>query len=267
MGQFELLVFSRSYFVDLPPEGLAPFVKFINKAYNKPRYKFEYVTTSRVGSYETFFKDFHITEDGGFVLMVMLGPKDSLKTLERDFDSQSTNVEEAFNCDIPQELCDDEDLRFDAKQVVVTAVDKEYRLDKDLYRVLGSSGFVAVNEGIDNANNELVLELTCVSSFMKQFAPKQLEYCVENFLKTLKILEFFKDDEIPSKKFRKVVLEASVIRQHKLLDYYTKHCGFVHSGKPDFLVDFSSKDSGPFTNQIEISRPFNIEFIHRDILL
>lgn len=271
MAEFELLVFPKEYFVnalgnsvdEASEDRTSSITRFINRAYDKVRFKFDIITTPRISENESILDAFHIDSQSGFVLFIVLGPKDPLAKLNRDFNTPASTTEQALMSDIPSDFCDQENLHFDPTNMIVTVVENDYNFEADIQRAIGSCGFIT--KALESQGDKLALELTAFTSYMKKLAPQVLDYSIENFIKTFKILDYLFEGGSQSYVFNNIVLEACVIRQHKLVEYYTAKCGFSQSDKKDFIVDATGKDFGPFDEDISAKCDFNIAFIHRDI--
>lgn len=254
---FEILAFEKLYFVE--NTDLTPFYNFINKSYAKTRYKFNIINSNRIKSPSSYLNDIQLDDYKDYVSLVLLGPKGVCAQLNRRFDQEATNLEEAFNCDIPEDYLDE--LKFDKNaKVKITRVSNDYNLKTDLYRVLGSCGLLLE----DILTNSLKFELSLFTSFMRGLGSKLLDFVIDNYLKTLMITDFF-HLEMDNEKLTKITLDAVVIRDHNLVDYYVNKCGFKQSDRPDLTLNPSANDMGPFEMDLKSHKPFNVAFIYRDI--
>lgn len=256
---FEIIIFPRSYFLD-QSTNKSPLYHLINKAYDKPRYRFGIIQSSRIKDVTSFNDDFHITNDSGFVLFIVLGPTDVFKRLniERDFKVPTHDQESSLTCDIPDEFVDQ--FHFIQNGVTVKVADANYDLEDDLYKVLGSAAF-NVNPSL--SSGDLSLELTAFTSYMKRFGPMFLNYLIEKFIKPLDIIPISQETRISKSQVKSLTLTAHVIRQHGLLEYYVNHCDFASSGEE--ILAQANKSEHLLEGGIKALRDFSIASIYRNI--
>lgn len=161
-----------------------------------------------------------------FRLYILLGPK-SLPP--REF-KESFSLEEAFE--------DDVDLIFDPSQVKFVTVDDDYDLNNDLYRVLGSVGYLIK----DNQS----AYMTAFTSYIRNLGPNLINLTIPRL-----------------SKFDIKVIEANCVREHQLVKYYTEKCGFKPMDVPDDICTVD-KSLGSFES-VEAYRDFRVAFIHRHL--
>ncbi|EGV61411.1 hypothetical protein PSN45_000083 [Yamadazyma tenuis] len=254
MSEFELLILPKNYLVTR--SHWTPYYKFVNKSYDKPRFQYECVSGKRISSPTSFLSDLDLEANLDALLFILLGPKDVCGKLQRDFDLESQSLQDAYACDIPKEYF--EKLRFNASKVKIKEINDDYDLQDDLYRVLASSGYL-VKETFDN---QLTLELTAFTSFMRSLGSLTFEFVVENYLQNLKFLEYTNNPQISSQKYDKVLIEAYVIREHGLVDFYIKKCKFQPTTYPDKLF---KPELTTTSKRIIAKAEFSLAIFHREV--
>ncbi|CAH6720149.1 hypothetical protein CLIB1444_03S05512 [[Candida] jaroonii] len=219
---YQILEFTQSYLLSHDSE---PFYKFVNKAYDKPKFKFQVIKTRRIITMDSFNKEMSISSGRDFRLYVLLGPK----TLPpREF-KESFSLEEAFE--------DDVDLVFDPSNVEFVTVDDEYDMNNDLYRVLGSVGY---------SIKEDTAYMTAFTSYIRNLGPNMINLTIPRL-----------------SQFNVKGIEANCVREHQLFTYYTEKCGFQPSGQPDDICKVG-KSLGSFSTAVAY-RDFSVAFIYRPL--
>lgn len=269
---FELLVIRDSWFLNRSDKSdFDALTKVINKAYSKARYKFDIIKTPRIKDPTTFVEDFAINDKNRFHLFVLLGPEEGFDQLhqkdsyERNFDIPNRNLNESYACDIPGEYHDL--LEFNSQSdLEINEIDHDFVLDdKILKRVLGTMGLKIHNsrDAKDVGTNELLL--TCFTSFMRNTAPVLLDTVIYRYLLKEKYMASHKLLKDPTKK---VILHADVVKEHKLVEYYSAKCGFVFSR--EILIEVNEEGhlkDNPFEDNILATKNFHISFIHKEIVI
>lgn len=268
---FKLLVLKNDWFFK-PNSGYPDFeklTKLINKAYSKARYKFDIITTQRIKDPTTFLEDFSIDNDKRFCFFILLGSEsifDKIRledNFERDFSIPNRNLEESYACDIPEKYYDL--LGFDnTSEIEIEEVDCNYVLDDNsLKRVLGTAGLKDCSKEEREVNDTSELALTCFTSFMRNTAPQILDTVIYKYLLEPR---YMSSHRLLNTATMKVMLYAEVIREHKLVEYYSSKCGFEFSSEILIEVDDNGKlKNNPFEDNILATRNFHVSFIHREI--
>ncbi|CAH2350241.1 hypothetical protein CLIB1423_01S05666 [[Candida] railenensis] len=267
---FELVGIPNTWFSTADEESLRILTRIINKSYDKPRFKFGVIGSSRVKSPQTFPSDFEISHKKPFVLYLLLGPADRVKStlsgVPRDFSVISQNITEAYDSDIPARFVDD--LSFDKhSDFSISIVGDDYRITNDiLERVIGTVGFKEyVSTGSEHVKE---LELTSFTSFLKNSGPHLLEVVIEKVL--LRRTEFDKLFGIDRNKLKSFKINGVVIKEHGLVKYYTSKCGFIEAAKEDTLIEVD-KDGNLVGNELEDGiiafKSFHLSYIYRLIEL
>lgn len=268
---FKLLVLKNDWFFK-PNSGYPDFeklTKLINKAYSKARYKFDIITTQRIKDPTTFLEDFSIDNNKRFCFFILLGSEslfDKIRledNFERDFSIPNRNLEESYACDIPEKYYDL--LGFDnTSEIEIEEVDCNYVLDDNsLKRVLGTAGLKDCSKEEREVNDTSELALTCFTSFMRNTAPQILDTVIYKYLLEPR---YMSSHRLLNTATMKVMLYADVIREHKLVEYYSSKCGFEFSSEILIEVDDNGKlKNNPFEDNILATGNFHVSFIHREI--
>lgn len=270
---FEVLVIPYSWIHSSRPNSkFIGLRQLINRSYDKPRYKFGIIQTPRIKTVDSLLNDLSIGIDDEICIYLLLGSQtifDKLETYHgyiRDFSKEATNVEESFQCDIPADFYHFFNLDRLDSEVSVQVVDDDFELDHNvLRRVIASVGMRSFHGESDPKSKDF--ELTSFTSFMRNTAPRFLEYVIN---------ECLLDPErfgLLSRKgnlhdFESITLHADVIEEHNLVPYYVQNCGFEKSNKQSIKLTIDENKraaSGVLEDGILASRDFHIGFIHRTI--
>lgn len=249
----ELVILPKDWFFQGDNSRFAPLQKLINKSYDKARYKFDIIRSSRIKTPTSLLTDLCVTKDDEINLFMFLGPVEKFKEeFIRDF-SASKNLQEAFSCDIPESLL--KEFEFDETDLKISIADPEFVIDDSiLSRILGTVGLRSYHEEkISDSIKEL--ELTAFTSFMRITGPKLLDIVISRFLVERYSL------------YHKILLHADVIREHRLVEYYSQKCGFKQESKEDVLIEAAETfaGNGYLEKGIVASQDFHIAFISREI--
>lgn len=270
---FKLLVLRNDWFFKPYSEfpDFEKLTKLINKSYSKARYKFDIIRTQRIKDPNTFLEDFSIDNNKRFCFFILLGPESLFDKIrlednyDRDFNIPNRNLEESYACDIPEKYYDL--FRFDnTSELEIEEVGTDYVLDdRTLKRVLGTAGLKSCNKEEPNACETSELLLTCFTSFMRNTAPQILDAMINKYL-----LEssYMSSHGLLNTTTKKVILYAEVIREHKLVEYYSSKCGFEFSS--EILIEVDDKGrlkNNPFEDNILATKNFHVSFIHREIYI
>lgn len=268
---FKLLVLRNDWFFK-PYYNLPDFenlTKLINKAYSKARYKFDIIRTQRVKDPTTLLEDFAIDNNKRFCFFILLGPEDLFDKIrlednyDRDFNTPNRNLEESYACDIPEKYYNL--FRFDnTSELQIEEVSPKYVLDdRTLKRVLGTAGLKSCTKEEPKICETSKLALTCFTSFMRNTAPQILDAVIEKYLLEPR---YMPSHCLLSATTKKVILYADVIREHKLVEYYSSKCGFEFSSEILIEVDNEGRlKNNPFEDNILATKNFHVSFIHRKI--
>ena len=254
----ELIILPRCWFFEGSPTKFAPLQKLINKSYDKNRYKYDIIKSLRIKTPTSLLSDLCFTNDDEISIFMLLGPQDKFEkcssSFVRDF-AESSNLQDSFNCDIPQHLLDEFDFD-ESSELTVSIANPEFQLDnKDLARILGTVGIRSYHSKEKTEPTIKELELTAFTSFMRNLGPKLLDLVVNKYL-----LDLYSQ-------YDTILLHADVIREHNLVEYYSQKCGFNQEDREDVLI----KSLGNFTGNeflekgIVSSKDFHIAFICKEI--
>lgn len=268
---FKLLVLKNEWLFK-PNSRLSDFeklTKLVNKAYSKARFKFDIITTQRIKDPTTFLEDFSIDDDRRVCFFILLGSENLFNKIflednfDRDFSIPNRSLEESYSCDIPEKYYDL--LGFDSNsEIEIEEVDCNYILDDNvLKRVLGTAGLKACSTEETWVNDTSKLTLTCFTSFMRNTAPQILDTVLYKYLLEPR---YMSSHQLLNTTTKKVILNAEVIREHKLVEYYSSKCGFEFSSEILVEVDDNGKlKNNPFEDNILATGNFHVSFIHREI--
>ncbi|KAK6463252.1 hypothetical protein DFJ63DRAFT_111424 [Scheffersomyces coipomensis] len=275
---FELLALRKDWFYHHEEQELrfAGLMKIINKAYDKARFKYGIIETTRIKYPNAIPADLQLSTVDGFALFILLGPEKAFQELKekhnytRDFSTVSSNLEQSFNCDIPEQYLSSFDLN-NLNDVKITIVDNDFELDdKTTNRVLGSAGFRIYAHG-NKDDSILDLELTAFTSYMRKLGPKILNLIIDKCLLNEKLLSKLYPTLGPLEQYNKIIIHADVIKEHGLVQYYVNNCTFQQADKKDIFYEVSEdkkvKSEGTLEEGILATRSFTISFIYREILL
>lgn len=263
--EYELLVLTRNWFLNSAnKESRGYITKLINKAFSLVHYKYEYISSSRVTNADTLIYDLEIEKSDEFCYYVLLGPSEKFDTWKNDgfyrqF-SSTTSLENAYDCNIPQKYIDE--LQFNTNSnISIIVPPSDFQFDSHmLNRVISTCGFKGYN-GTKKGTRVKLLTLAAVTSFMRQSAAPTLEIVISKCLLDPKLLGCLTHDRLETiDKFR---IQADIIKEHQLIDFYTKKCHFKQDDKDDIYV--SSVEDCPFEDLLTINKPFTISFLYRDV--
>lgn len=254
----ELIILPKCWFFEGSPTKFAPLQKLINKSYDKPRYKYDIIKSSRIKTPTSLLSDLCVTNDDEISIFMLLGPEDkfekSSSSFVRDF-AASLNLQDSFNCDIPQHLLDDFDFD-ESSELTVSIAEPDFQLDnKVLARILGTIGIRSYHSKEKSEPTIKELELTAFTSFMRNLGPKLLDLVVNKYL-----LDSYSQ-------YDKILLHADVIREHNLVEYYSQKCGFKQEDRDDVLIETQDNFAGNgfLEKGVVSSQDFHIAFICKEI--
>lgn len=262
----ELLVLNKDWLFGLNQDGIRfeGLSKLINKAYYKARYKFDVITTPRIKNPKCFLDDLQISEKDDICLFIMLGKEEIFAELHqrdnyrRNFNSPTTNLIDSFNCDIPDKYYGLLSLE-NNPDITIKVANPDYVVDDQvLNRTLGTVGIKRYHGKPHLKANEL--QLTSFTSFMRNAGPRILDIVIERYL-------LQHNNNFICTTTEKIILQAEVVREHKLVEYYTSKCGFKESH--DILVKVNENGyllDNPFKESMQATRDFHVTYIFREIL-
>lgn len=252
MKGYDVIVLPKSWFFeDLHDHKFDSLARIINTAYDKPKDKYGIIKTQRIKYPQKLADDLQYSKEKDAVLLLLLGLKEKFSELDFHRDFQKTPF-------LPLEMMNHFGAILDDNANVIYA-DSTYSIDKDVEgRVLTTVGFKTYSSE-SKPEFSAEFEITAFTSFLKGIAPKFFEFLVDFCFKNARL------SLIPPHT-SSVSLYAVVIRDHDLVPYYTKFCGFETFGMPDMLVSCGGVDS-PLEGGIEASRDFHLAFLRRTIKL
>lgn len=250
---YDLVVLPKDWFFeDLHPGKFDFLTNIINTAYDKPKEKYGIIKTHRIKKAQNLPQELQYSKEKDVFLALLLGLKDGFSGFDtpRDF-SKTPFLSKDYTSHFGEISTDN---------VNVIHVDSTFPVTKDIEdRVLATVGFKTYN-GSSKTASTVEFEMTAFTSFLLGIAPKLLEFVIENTFKDPKT-SLFDADEVST-----VHLHAVVIRDHELVPYYAKYCGFHRFDQPDVVITSSSTDS-PLEDGIQASRDFYLAFLRRTIQL
>lgn len=264
MSKFEVLVLNRDWLINhANSHSRENISRLLNKAYAQARFKFNYIASPRVKNGDNLLKALEIERAKEFVLYVLLGPADKftewkVNGFQRTF-KPSNNLQEAYDSNIPEEYL--QYLQFHEENIQFIAATSEFHFDDEiLNRSLVTCGFKS--KGSIKSNKELTL--TAFTSFIKDGGSNFLEVLIKNCLMDYKLYNKFWQEDLSE--INKIIIQADVVKEHKLVEYYVNKCSFKKSLKEDIYV---STQESPFQddNKLDTIQPFHISFIYREIEL
>ncbi|KAG7192473.1 uncharacterized protein KQ657_001874 [Scheffersomyces spartinae] len=248
--------------------------RLINRSYDKPRYKYGIITTSRIKSPQLFLKDFGLDgTDYGFCLFVLLGPKETFDKLQRDdgyfrdFETPATPGT-IYDCDIKKEY---EGLfQFDPlslKPTVTVADNNTVLKGLLLSRVLGCVGFKSSGyEYHPNDDACIRLDLTAFTSYLRGNGPRMIDLVLCNILQDHPSHPFLEQQGMVDQSTGKYIIMADCITEHNLIDYYVQKCGFSLTGEEDLLIQVGEDGrlrNNPYEDGIKATQNFHISFLKK----
>lgn len=267
---FELLIFTKDWLFGPDNNGkrYEGLIKVINKGYSKNFFKYNIIITDRITN--SFISDIGFEPDQD-VFFLLLGPKtvfDKLKNehgLIRDFDKPTTSAKESYSCHIPKQF---EDLFIidDKTEIDVSIVKPDLVINDDiLYRTLATAGLKSFTGESEYKDDPMAKEyqLTTVTSFLNGLGPKFLDIIIDKFLTNRA------SSIINHKGIDKFIIHSEVVREHGLVEYYTKYCGFKRVEKfPDFHVKVNPDGTtlnSPFMDVNLANSDFHLSYLYRVI--
>lgn len=261
MSKFEVLTLTKEWLINVAnAQSRENITKLINKAYSQVHFKFEYISSPRIKNGDLLINDLEIESSKEFILYVLLGPEDlftkwKLSGFERDF-AKTTKLDEIYACNIPEKYL--EYLKIDQDDLNYTVAGQHFQFDQEiLNRVITTCGF----KSSKYIGNDKELTLTAFTSFMRGSASTFLDIVIKQCLFDYKKFKYFSPDDLS--KINKLIIQADVIKEHQLVDYYVNKCGFKKSPKKDIYV--GSPEDCPFQDEVETMKPFHISFIYREV--
>ncbi|XBA47454.1 hypothetical protein SBP28_001925 [Candidozyma auris] len=147
-----------------------------------------------------------------------------------------------------------------AETVKVTQADADFVIDKTIEsRILATVGFKTYDRPVKSPS-VVEYEMTAFTSFLRGIAPKLLDFVINMMFENPKT-PLFDYTSVST-----VQLHASVIRDHDLVPYYSKYCGFERHAIPDLLIETNASNS-PLEEGIVATRDFYLAFLRRTIYL
>lgn len=253
---YEVLVLRNEWlFSDRSTEKYQVLTDVINKAYNRPAEKYGIITTPRIKDADSFIDNLQLHDDQNNFIAILLGSENVFKRIESESGYRRDFTIDPF---LPRELAAHFEKLDSHSNIEVTVAPADFEVGSSVAnRVLATVGF----KGIGKASKpigELEYEMTAFTSFLYKIAPQFMELVFRNFLKMLGFPIHFTPQ--PSG----ILVHAVVIRDHELVPYYTKFCGFSRSSRPDLLVSAADMDS-PFDDDCMASRDFHLTFLYRKL--
>ncbi|KAG8204478.1 Biofilm-induced protein [Candida albicans P76067] len=242
----------------------------INASYNKPRYRFGIIQSPRIKNNDTVLSDLAIDANDEICIYLLLGKKEKFDDLanegyKRDLTKVATTFNQVFANDIPERYYSIFNLE-DINTAKITFADSDFEFsDEILNRCIASVGLRSFHGKAKPATKDF--ELTAFTSFMRNTAPVFLDFIINQCL-----LDSERFEKISFQgslnDFQTIIIHADVIKEHGLVEYYTKKCSFTKSSQEDILikVDNGQKvDNGVLEKGILASKNFHLSFLERII--
>ncbi|EGW35037.1 uncharacterized protein SPAPADRAFT_132518 [Spathaspora passalidarum NRRL Y-27907] len=269
---FEVLILPYSW---IHSGGSAKFEglrNLINRSYDKPRFKYGIIKSSRIKKVDSILSDLSIDLKDEICLYILLGSKQTFDQLKqddgyiRDFSHEATTFEDCFHCDIPERYYPLFNLDKLNSEVKVSVVSDDFELDNNvLSRVIASVGVRSFHG--NSRPNAKEFELTCFTSYMRKAGQLFLEFVINHCLLNESRFQLLSRKGILSD-FSCIVLHGEVIQEHDLVRYYVNNCSFTESDKQPVLIkvgrDMQTENS-ILEKDILASRSFHIAFIFREV--
>lgn len=287
MGYDLIILRSDWLFTDPDPVKYETLTYLINKAYSKPMAKYGIIRSNRIKSPKSFLQCLGLSPEKEPVIVLLLGSSDGFEKLEREhgfdrkFKSDVWPLSQCNDSDLPPHLVD-EFGPLVPEFVRVHNLEPHEALDSTIInRCLATLGFKRVHAPESPQNivksqerlrsfgeyderpklamkKNLELELTAYTSFMPRGGAILLEYIISEWLANGRN-DWFTEHDVSS-----YTILASVIKEHDLVSYYTKKCGFVAHGQPDCVVKASNTDS-PLEPGVIAASDFTVSFLKREV--
>ncbi|KAK6456196.1 uncharacterized protein RJT20DRAFT_128021 [Scheffersomyces xylosifermentans] len=275
---YELIILPKEWFFSKEnvAERFEGLTNLINKSYDKSRFKFGIIESRRIRAPTALLDDLLLTDAHDINFYILLGPKSTFDILKkkgesiRDFSSEPTNLSECYDCDIPDSQVPLFPLENISDNVTVSIASKDFVLETHfLDRVLATIGIRSYHHFTEkNPEKAEVkdLELTAFTSYMRKTGPKFLDLVIKRCLLEEKYFSLFSDR--PLSHYSSIILHADCIKEHRLVEYYTKNCSFEPEDQEDIRIKVGQGGSGSlgtFDLGISATRDFHVSFIKREI--
>ncbi|ABN67428.2 predicted protein [Scheffersomyces stipitis CBS 6054] len=269
---YELLVLNNHWFFN-PDEDKSRFkglFQLLNKSYDKARFKFGIIKSTRIKKPESALADLSITPDRDVFLTILLGPEDSFSKLkqrddyERNFSVPSMSLSDSFDCDIPNEYLSHFPIDDIEKDLKVTVASPDTNIESILGRALGTVGVRSIPDTSDKSIKHL--ELTAFTSLRRNLGPNLLDVLINSCLLNDDMFSRLLNDRLDQ--FSTIRLHLDCIREHGLVEYYSSTCKFIRADQEDVRIQINENNrtiGGPLEEGIIATQDFHIAFMHRDV--
>lgn len=243
----------------------------INASYNKPRYRFGIIQSPRIKNNNSVLSDLAIDANDEICIYLLLGKEEKFDDLffnegyKRDLTKVATTFSQVFANDIPERYYSIFNLE-DIKTAKISFVDSDFEFTEEaLNRCIASVGLRSFHGTVKPDTKEF--ELTAFTSFMRNTAPVFLDFIINQCL-----LDSGRFEQISLQgtlnDFRTIIIHADVIKEHGLVEYYTKKCSFTKSCQEDVLIKIDNQqnvEDGILEKGILASKDFHLSFLERVI--
>lgn len=273
MMSYEVLVLKEEWFFELQgPDHFKVLTEIINKGYSKARDRYKIVASPRICSPEHFLTDLHLKKGHNVTAAILLGSEDAWKSIEqklgfsRTFNADITSDTCSYDSDVPPPILQElgsltlDNVKFIEikKGQVIDALIKERVLATTVVQVLD-----AYKIGFSEKELQIPqFELTGYSAFGRQVGATFLDFTVEIFLANRSSPYIIDHDLVM---LDRVFLCCNVIKEHNLVEYYTKKCNFKQTQRPDLLISLLDS-SVRLEDSMKFNKDFHVSFLHREII-
>lgn len=267
---FEVLIFPNSWF-----KARSKYVqiqKLINKAYDKPRYKFGIIKSPRIFTESSLFQDLAISPLDEFNFYLLLGDEqficdvEKAKGSKRDFDEDG--LENCYNCDIPAQFVNKFDFSLLLEETKITVVDESFEFDEGiLARSLASLGLKTYHGDLFQEPRTKAFELTALTSFLNGSASKFLDFVLAHIVQSP---VYFQELSLSTSldQLSTIIIHADYIVEHNLENYYINKCGFVKLPEENIYMPLGNGGKATYMHEgkvVEALKDFHIAFVYRSI--
>lgn len=244
---YEVLVLRNDWvFATADPSKFKILTDLINKAYHRPLEKYGIMQTPRIKDPPSFISNLQFSSSKKNFMVLLLASELKYQTIIDENSQLDPKTKRFLNRDIAKTF---DDL-LPSSDIKITIAEPDFHVDESIgNRILSTIAFKQID-----LKKEGDYEMTAFTSFLHGIAPNFLEFVLNHFKVILDV------------SWSPISILAIVIREHELVDYYTKYCGFEKSNKPDIFVSATEMDC-PFDDDCRASKNFHLAFLHRLVII
>lgn len=266
---YEILILDEDWFyTEQGPDHFRVLTEIINKGFSKVRDRYKVVSSPRIHSHEYLLSELHLQKNHNVTAAILLGTEEAWESVEhktgfrRTFNSDISTDNGSYDSDVPPHILE-EFGQLSMDNAKFTKFQKgQFLEDLVKNRVLGTAVIQSLDEyKIAFSGEEQGVpqyELAGFTAFSRLLGAKFLDFAIELVLG---------DRSSPYVITRepKVFLCCTVIKEHNLVEYYTKKCQFEQSNRSDFLITLADS-STCLGDHIRLNKELHVSFLHRTIL-